>query len=333
MLALFVLRSRARLGARRLFCLLVFLMDATLRARDLQDTSADWQSLAKLGLWAGALAIGIVHLPRTHRMLLRTPAVCPRAVRAVGDDDRRLLALAGVYLRTGISFFGLVLFTPAVLTRLQPASILMVLAGTLTAFLALSWIVYGLVPGLGPTSYYTRAGDMCRMSGLAGKPTNLGAPCRDADRVPVRACYMKRIAGNGPRAGAAGARHPRRGANPHRAGRGDPRRRHHLACGAGRAGCCCLPPLSASPGTRWSCTAFRFDLEEAVGPLARSGNVKEIFTFTGRTDIWKFVIGKIAESPWLGYGYGASRIIISGGYASNGDLRPGPRTIRCCKVC
>ena len=45
-----------------------------------------------------------------------------------------------------------------------------------------------------------------------------------------------------------------------------------------------------------------------------------IVSLTGRTAIWAAVYEKVRASPWLGYGYGASRLILSedwSGIASN----------------
>lgn len=305
------------------FCLLVFLMDATLRARDLQDTSADWQSLAKLGLWAGALAIGLVHLPRTHRVLLRTPAVCLVLFGLWAMMTAVYSPVPTFTLGAALSFFGLVLFAPAVLDKVAPASLLMALAGTLTAFLALSWIVYGLAPELGTTTYYTAGGDMLRMSGLAGKPTNLGRLAATLLLCLFALVHMKRLDWKWAALPALMAL----------ATIFEAQTRTALAGALLAVG---LLALRRRPG--WlllfaaglstamyalSLTFFQIDLEQAAKPLARSGNVEEIFTFTGRTDIWKFVIGKIAESPWLGYGYGSSRVIISAGYASEWGFTTG----------
>ncbi|MEZ8102666.1 O-antigen ligase family protein [Vibrio bivalvicida] len=44
--------------------------------------------------------------------------------------------------------------------------------------------------------------------------------------------------------------------------------------------------------------------------LTRSGGLEELFTFTGRTMIWEVVTELIAEKPWLGYGYAASKQLL-----------------------
>jgi exopolysaccharide production protein ExoQ len=44
--------------------------------------------------------------------------------------------------------------------------------------------------------------------------------------------------------------------------------------------------------------------------FSRSGSVEELFTFTGRTLIWEVVWELIKESPYFGYGYASSKVII-----------------------
>jgi len=298
-------------------CLLVLLMDATLRARDdLQDTSADWQSLAKLAVWAGALAIGLVHLPRTHRMIFRTPAVCIVLFGLWATMTAVYSPSPMFSVGAGMSFLGLALFTPAVLEKLKPESVLYALAGTLAVFLVLSWLVYLFVPEIGSTSYYTTQGDMYRMSGLAGKPTNLGRLSATLIGTVFALVLMKRLDRKWAVLAVILALATLFESQTRTALAGIVlavaavmlRRRPVWLLLALSAGGIALYAL----GLR----GIELDLEQVARPLARSGNVQEIFTFTGRTGIWKFVIGKIAESPWLGYGYGSSRIIIAGGYSS-----------------
>lgn len=42
-----------------------------------------------------------------------------------------------------------------------------------------------------------------------------------------------------------------------------------------------------------------------LAPEMVFGAIGRDMTFTGRTDIWRFIIEAIEQSPWLGYGYGA----------------------------
>lgn len=53
---------------------------------------------------------------------------------------------------------------------------------------------------------------------------------------------------------------------------------------------------------------FLFSL---LGGVSRTGDVNEIFTFTGRSDIWDFAIEMAAKKPLFGWGYGAvSEILV-----------------------
>jgi O-antigen ligase len=44
--------------------------------------------------------------------------------------------------------------------------------------------------------------------------------------------------------------------------------------------------------------------------VSRSGNVSEITSFTGRTEIWNAVLKLSAAEPWMGYGYASSVFVL-----------------------
>ena len=50
--------------------------------------------------------------------------------------------------------------------------------------------------------------------------------------------------------------------------------------------------------------------ESLVEYLLRGQTVDQFYTFTGRTDLWLFALGELNESPLLGFGYGAARVIL-----------------------
>jgi len=53
------------------------------------------------------------------------------------------------------------------------------------------------------------------------------------------------------------------------------------------------------------------DVYRGIFPaLSRSGSLEELFTFTGRTLIWEAVWELIKESPYFGYGYASSKVLI-----------------------
>lgn len=61
-------------------------------------------------------------------------------------------------------------------------------------------------------------------------------------------------------------------------------------------------------------------LDSTVRSLAqafsRSGNAQEIASFTGRSDIWAAIVPKWLESPWIGYGLGSPRVVVSQAYTT-----------------
>ncbi len=53
------------------------------------------------------------------------------------------------------------------------------------------------------------------------------------------------------------------------------------------------------------------DVAELLGGLSRSGDINEILTLTGRTELWSVAWEKIAEKPLLGWGYNGAEELLS----------------------
>ncbi len=51
-------------------------------------------------------------------------------------------------------------------------------------------------------------------------------------------------------------------------------------------------------------------VEDTLLSLTKSGNTDELFTATGRTEIWAYGLGRILESPLFGYGYCTARFVM-----------------------
>lgn len=56
-------------------------------------------------------------------------------------------------------------------------------------------------------------------------------------------------------------------------------------------------------------------VDGVVGLVARAGRVEQVSTFTGRTEIWAFVVSAIRDAPVLGYGFASTKELIPAGYA------------------
>ena len=55
---------------------------------------------------------------------------------------------------------------------------------------------------------------------------------------------------------------------------------------------------------------FSFRMDALGSHFSRSGDPTEVFTLTGRLEIWDFVEKEIMERPFLGWGYNASKVIL-----------------------
>lgn len=53
------------------------------------------------------------------------------------------------------------------------------------------------------------------------------------------------------------------------------------------------------------------DVSDLLGGLSRSGDINEIRTLTGRTELWSVAWEKIAEKPLLGWGYNGTEELLS----------------------
>ncbi|MCG8649709.1 MAG: O-antigen ligase family protein [Pirellulales bacterium] len=51
-------------------------------------------------------------------------------------------------------------------------------------------------------------------------------------------------------------------------------------------------------------------VDKKVAKISRSGNADEIYSMTGRVDLWEFCLEKVGDSPLLGFGYGCQRMVI-----------------------
>ena len=54
-----------------------------------------------------------------------------------------------------------------------------------------------------------------------------------------------------------------------------------------------------------------------MGELSRTGDISEISTLTGRTELWGYIWTKISERPLLGWGYNGTEAMISREWASD----------------
>jgi O-antigen ligase len=76
-----------------------------------------------------------------------------------------------------------------------------------------------------------------------------------------------------------------------------------------------LPTISIGAATGAVVYAYPDAIDVLIGLVARSGNVTQVTTFTGRTEIWHFVMSSIEKAPLLGYGFASTRELIPAGHS------------------
>lgn len=76
-----------------------------------------------------------------------------------------------------------------------------------------------------------------------------------------------------------------------------------------------LPTIAIGAAAGAVVYAYPDAIDVLIGLVARSGNVTQVTTFTGRTEIWQFVMSAIEQAPLLGYGFASTRELIPTGHS------------------
>lgn len=76
-----------------------------------------------------------------------------------------------------------------------------------------------------------------------------------------------------------------------------------------------LPLLLLGAGAGAVLMVYPQAIDTLTGLVARSNRVEQVSTFTGRTEIWRYVVSAIGQAPLLGYGFASTRELIPAGYA------------------
>ena len=290
----------------------VFLSDLSLRARAAGDTGLDAQSLIKFAVWATCFAL----LPWAWKHVkgaLRHPTSLALFLFGIWAIATATYSITpGYTLAAGVAFLGLWCVATDAGARLTVgqglAWVLMALAGAL----AISLVLYFVAPDRSMTPMEN--GRLLRLSGIFGSPNNLGrAAALAALLVAVNWLYGIRRW----RLLLALLTLPTAGACLYLSG-------SRASLGGMVAG------LYVIAANRWPWPTFSatcagmtaglialflpITFSDLVALLSRSGSASELTTFTGRTEIWAWVMSAIEREPVLGYGFATTRVLIPEGY-------------------
>ncbi len=289
---------------------MTFVINAQFRVRGAGDVQADWQSALKFLLWMAAGVIGAPHLPAPRRLLSHPGAALWLLYIAVALLGSPFSPLPGYSLGCALALLCLFAFSFALVEHLSEEQILWTVVGSLTLFNLGGWAVFYAVPDLGTSAAWTKSGLMLRMCGLAGQATNLGAVCA----VAVGAVFVLWRGGRCRTApalllgGFAFATLLKSDA-----------RTTEIASVLGialvvasRSGA-----LMVGGALGAACLAVVLQVFPQVPAMlgqgfSRSGDPTEVYTLTGRLEIWDFALQQIRASPVWGWGYNSSKAVLGG---------------------
>ena len=288
---------------------LIFVNDALFRVRDAGAVGLDWQNAMKMALWGAAAVIGFANLRGLGSLL--GGAMSMLIAYSVFTMVSAIYSLTPSYsAATGFGMLALALIGVASAHKLSEEQILKISIGSLLLFILAGWIVYYAVPELGRSPFMTAHGTIVeRLCGIAGQANSLGRIVA----VFLGLCFLVWYRGYGGLLTllplmAIGMT--------------------TLLVADSRASLLAFIIAAAAVLTRrtlwiWGASILGglagllgllgVPLRALLGLtsiLSRSGDPTELFTLTGRTEIWAFSWEKIEEQPWLGYGFNSSKLIF-----------------------
>jgi O-antigen ligase len=289
---------------------LAFLIDAQFRVRGAGDIQGDWQSALKFLVWLGAGVIGAPHLPPLRKLLSHPGSALWLAYITVALMSGLYSPAAGYSFGCALALLCLFAFSFALIKTLSQSQLLWTLTVSLAIFNLGGWIVFFALPELGTSAAWTTSGLMMRMCGLAGQATNLGALCTTA----VGAVFILWWTGRcsliaalllGGFAFATLVKSDARTAE--------------IAAMAAIGLVMVSRSLKLVVGGSFMAASLVILLQlfpKIPGMLgaqfSRSGDPTEVYTLTGRLDIWDFAWQQIKLSPIIGYGYNSSKVVLGG---------------------
>lgn len=288
--------------------LIVFVTDAQFRARGAGEIGADWQNMMKFALWAGAGVIGFARMPPLGRAFGRLGPACCLAFIVAAVVSTIYSPAPGYTLGCALALLCFLVFAYALLDRLSEAEILWTIVASLTAFLLIGWVVYYENPTLGTSKFWVDDIIELRMCGIAGQANNLAAACAKflgalfllwwSGRIrllvlaPLSALGLITLAASEGRTAMLAI----------------------MAAVAvvilARSLWLAAAAVLGGVGAILAVTVLSLRFDMITDRLSRSGDPNEVFTLTGRLDIWHVVWTRIAQKPLLGWGYNASKVVL-----------------------
>lgn len=288
-----------------------FLMHAVFRVRDYQDKDVDFQVIIKIGLWITVASVAIIH-GRKWIGLVRQPANLPWILFLLWLLATTIIAPNPTYtLVSAFTVFASVLFCAYMFSIFEPVDIFATILAATILFCIVSIIVYFAVPEFGHYVYWVNQERFIspRLAGIAGSANNMALIA--AFGLVLTGLYAREF--------------------------------HHMNrllvplavvfCGAALVMTNSRMPLAmamlilaATYVLSWRrlyaaiflvsvvlllvAAVMPFGQEFLLKSVSRSGDVGEVTSMTGRTEIWYGVLKLVELQPLTGYGYASSVFIL-----------------------
>jgi O-antigen ligase len=299
-----------RWGVMALTFIAVFLIDATFRRREFADKSVDYQIMMKVGLWIAMAVVSLVHIRRWASVLVipsNIPWILFLSWLCVTAAVSEVPAYSAM---TSFSIYSFALFCAFIFHTYDRVEVFAVMTASMVVFSVVSIIVYFVVPDLGHFIYWDNGERFlsARLSGIAGSANNagrlaafglilVGINFREFRKlhplfVPVSVPVMTVTL---------------------------------LMTNSRTSLAMVIAILFCVYALNWrrfyllmlmgSLTLFLAIVlipagDQIFAVISRSGNIEEVSSMTGRTNIWHAVLELSAERPWAGYGYASSIFVL-----------------------
>lgn len=288
----------------------VFLIDIVFRVRDYQDKGVDFQVILKLALWGLIGLVAIVHARRWLGGVL-TPSHIPWIMFLIWLPFTATVSSVPAYSAVAaFSILAYAIFCTYIFATLDHVEIFAAMVAAIVIFCTISIAMYFAVPEFGRYVYWLNEQRYVsgRLSGVAGSANNMGRIA--AFGLLLLGLYAREFSAYSKLATLIAA----------------------IVMGAAlvmtnsRTSMAMLAAiLSAVYVLRWRrlyIAVFAISIvlvstamlipagDEAVKLISRSGNIDEVTSMTGRTDIWYAVLKLAEEHPVTGHGYASSIFVL-----------------------
>jgi O-antigen ligase len=299
-----------RVATLALVFIAIFMIDIVFRVRDYQDKGVDFQVVLKLAVWALIGLVAIVHMRRwLGRVLI--PSNIPWIMFLIWLPITAIASPVPAYsLVSAASIVAYTIFCAYVFSVLNHVDVFGAMVASIALFCVISIVLYFAVPEFGRYVYWLNEQRYVssRLSGAAGSANNMGRFA--AFGLLLLGLYAREFSAYSRRLTLFAALIMSAA----------------LVMTNSRTSMAMLAAILFSVyALRWkrlyigafivsAIVIFAALLlpvgDEAIKLISRSGNMEEITSMTGRTDIWYAVMKLAEEEPVMGHGYGSSIVVL-----------------------